>query len=280
MVAGPALLGEALADGSLISSTGRIIGMSAGGVVAAAAGPAVLFIANAVSFAAVIAALLAMHLLPARAGDRGPGRAGRGACRLALPRHPARGARHPGRGLRARQRQPGLRDAGRNYQVTMAAMSFGPLSGGPAGYGVLPTVFAAGTVLGALAAGRFRELRHRLLIGAGLVAGVLRMVAGAAPSLWSFAAVPVPIAAAAVIVDTTVSTRLPLDTREDMRGWVLAAAGWSRRRAGSACWPARRARSTRSAAGLPGLRADPIGRGLPARPPAFRGARADPIGGI
>ncbi|MFI5911157.1 MFS transporter [Dactylosporangium sp. NPDC051541] len=117
-----------------------------------------------------------------------------------------------------------LGSIGRSYQVTMAAMSYGPLSGGPAGYGILSTVFAGGTVLGALLVGRFRELRHQLLIGAGVAAGVLQMVAGVAPGLWSFAAALVPIAAAAVIVDTTVSTRVRLDTREDMRGRVLAAA--------------------------------------------------------
>ncbi|WP_433610188.1 hypothetical protein ACQP2P_40445 [Dactylosporangium sp. CA-139114] len=76
-----------------------------------------------------------------------------------------------------------ISSTGRDYQVTMAAMSFGPLSGGPAGYGVLPTVFAAGTVLGALAVGRFREPRHPLLIRAGLVAGVLACAAGAASPL-------------------------------------------------------------------------------------------------
>ncbi|MFB9444070.1 MFS transporter [Dactylosporangium vinaceum] len=218
MVSGPALLSQALANGSLISSTGRIIGMSLGGVVAATAGPAVLFLANAVSFAAVIAALLAMrtsslHQLAAAApAERGAVRAG----------------------FRYLATQPTvlvvlgvafvLGSIGRNYQVTMAAMSFGPLSGGPAGYGVLSTVFAAGTVLGAIVVGRFRELRLQLLVGAGVVASVLQMVAGAAPGLWSFAAVLVPIAAAAVIVDTTVSTRVQLDTREDMRGRVLAAA--------------------------------------------------------
>jgi MFS family permease len=78
------------------------------------------------------------------------------------------------------------------------------------------------TVGGALLAGRLR-LDHRLLVVAGVTASVLQMVAGAAPGLWTFAGGLVPIAAAAVIVDTTVSARLQLDTRDDMRGRVLAA---------------------------------------------------------
>ncbi|MGI5236617.1 MFS transporter [Dactylosporangium sp. CA-139066] len=217
MVAGPGLLSRALANGSLISSTGRIVGMSVGGVVAATAGPAVLFAANGVSFAAVIAALLAMRtsslheLASAPAAERGAVRAG----------------------LRYLATQPivlvtlavsfVLGSLGRNYQVTMAAMSDGPLSAGPAGYGALSTVFAAGTVLGAVVIGRRRELTHQLLIVAGLVASGLQMLAGVAPGLWTFAAALVPIAAAAVIVDTTVASRVQLDTREDMRGRVVAA---------------------------------------------------------
>jgi MFS family permease len=217
MVAGPGMLGQALANGSLISSTGRIVGMSAGGVVAATAGPGVLFMANGVSFLAVIAALLAMRtsslheLAGAPPAERGAVRAG----------------------LRYLATQPAvlvtlgvafvLGSIGRNYQVTMAAMSDGPLSAGPAGYGVLSTVFAAGTVLGAILIGRRRELTYQLLIVAGVVASALQMLAGAAPGLWTFAGALVPIAAAAVIIDTTVSSRIQLDTREDMRGRVLAA---------------------------------------------------------
>ena len=93
-----------------------------------------------------------------------------------------------------------LSGLGRNYQVTMAAMAEGPLQAGPAGYGTLSAVFAAGTVLGGLIAARLRELPVRLL----------------------FAAVVVPIAAGAVLIDTVMSTRLQLDSAEDMRGRVLA----------------------------------------------------------
>lgn len=219
MVAGPQLLGKALANGSLISSAGRITGMSLGGVVVAAAGPGVLFAANAVSFLAVIGALLlvrtgALHPLAAAAGT-------------------VREASGVRAGFRYLATQPVvlvtlavafvLGSICRNYQVTMAAMSNGPLAAGPAGYGVLSTVFAAGTLAGAFVVGRRRELDHRLLIGAGVAAAVLQMVAGVAPGLWSFAAALVPIAAAAVIVDTTVSARVQLDTREDMRGRVVSA---------------------------------------------------------
>ncbi|MEU5939773.1 MFS transporter [Micromonospora sp. NPDC047548] len=213
-------LGNALALGSLTNSAGRILGMSVGAVVVAAVGPALLFGVNAASFVAVVAALFAV-----REGERHGGEP------AVTDAEPTDG------GIRAGFRyllgQPVvlvalalsfvLGSLGRNYQVTMAAMSDGPLGGGAAGYGFLSTVFAVGTVCGALVAARRRELGYGILVGAGLLASVLQIVAGLAPGTMSFASVILPIAAAAVVIDTTVGTRAQLDTDYAMRGRVLAA---------------------------------------------------------
>ena len=219
-----ATLGNALALGSLTNSAGRILGMSVGAVVVAAAGPAPLFVINAVSFAAVVLALLAIRQRDLhtpepqsdgaeRAADTGGIRAGFAYLRgqplvltmLALAFV--------------------LGSLGRNYQVTMAAMSDGPLGAGAPGYGMLSTVFAVGTVVGALIAAQRRELGYGILIGAGLLASLLQILAGLAPGTWTFAAFILPIAATAVIIDTTVGTRAQLDTDGAMRGRVLAAVG-------------------------------------------------------
>jgi MFS family permease len=215
-----ATLGNALALGSLTNSTGRILGMSVGAVVVAAAGPAPLFAVNAVSFAAVVVALFAVRQRELHTHDLAV--AGRAAT--------ADGIRA---GFAYLRRQPVVLTAlalsfvlsslGRNYQVTMAAMSNGPLAAGAAGYGLLSTVFAVGTVLGSLVAARQRDLSYRTLVGAGLFASVLQIVAGFAPATWSFAALMLPIAASAVLIDTTVATRTQLDTDGAMRGRVLAA---------------------------------------------------------
>jgi MFS family permease len=208
-------LGNALALGSLTNSAGRILGMSAGGVFVAGAGPAPLFAINAASFAAVVGALLAVHApraaAPEPAGDGGGVRAGF----AYLIRQPVV--------LTALALAFVLGSLGRNYQVTMAAMSAGPLGGGAGAYGALSTVFAVGTVLGGFAAAHRGRLGYRTLVGAGLLASVLQLAAGLMPGVWSFATVILPIAAAAVLIDTTVSARVQLDTREDMRGRVLAA---------------------------------------------------------
>jgi MFS family permease len=215
-----ATLGNALALGSLTNSAGRILGMSAGAGVVAAAGPAPLFATNAVSFAAVVVALLAVRPQELHSRDM-------------VPTSRDAGATGVRAGLAYLRQQPIILTAlalafvlgslGRNYQVTMAAMSDGPLDGGASGYGFLSTVFAIGTVLGALAAARNRDLSYRTLVGTGLVASVLQVGAGLAPGTWGFAAVILPIAAGAVIIDTTVGTRAQLDTEGAMRGRVLAA---------------------------------------------------------
>ncbi|TML31803.1 MAG: MFS transporter [Actinobacteria bacterium] len=217
MVVGPARLGNALAFGSLINSTGRVAGMSLGGVLVAVGGTAPLFAGNAVSFLAVVAALLLMRPSQWYA--------------LARPDSVSEGAVRAG--FAYVLRQPGalivlalalvLGSLGRNYQVTMAAMSTGPLHGGAGGYGLLSAVFAGGTVVGALLAAHRGRFTHRLLIGAGLLASGLQLLAGLAPNLTIFAGLLVPIASAAVVIDTTVSARVQLDTREDMRGRVLSA---------------------------------------------------------
>ncbi|MFI7605190.1 MFS transporter [Micromonospora sp. NPDC049366] len=214
-------LGNALALGSLTNSAGRILGMSVGAVVVAAVGPALLFVINSASFVAVVAALFLV-----REGERHVGQS-------AAEPTTTRADRSIRAGFAYLRRQPVvlvalalsfvLGSLGRNYQVTMAAMSDGPLHAGASGYGVLSTVFAVGTVLGALVAARRQELGYGVLVGAGLLASALQIVAGLAPGTVSFAAIILPIAAAAVVIDTTVGARAQLDTDYLMRGRVLAA---------------------------------------------------------
>ena len=213
-------LGNALALGSLTNSAGRILGMSAGAVVVAAAGPAPLFAVNAASFAAVVLALLAvrqneLHTHGMADIDRPAAANGVRAGFSYLLRQPIV--------LTALALSFVLGSLGRNYQVTMAAMSDGPLGAGASGYGFLSTVFAIGTVVGALVAARTRNLSYAILVGAGVLGSGLQIFAGLAPGTWSFAALILPIAAAAVIIDTTVGTRAQLDTDPRMRGRVLAA---------------------------------------------------------
>ncbi len=212
------VLGSALALGSVLSSAGRILGMSLGGVLVGITGVSVLFLINALSYAAVILALVLMRPGSMRA--------------LATAGAADGGVRA---GLRYVLSQPVvlivlalsfvLGSLGRNYQVTMAAMVAGPLAGGSASYGLLSTVFAVGAVAGGLLLAGSGRSTLRVLLAAALLISVLQACSGLAPNVLGFAALILPIAAGAVVFDTVVSTRVQLDTREDMRGRVLATLG-------------------------------------------------------
>ncbi|MBB5785092.1 MFS transporter [Nonomuraea jabiensis] len=212
----PADLPNAMALGSILNSAGRILGMSLAGVLLPFSGDEGLFLINAASFFVVVAAVLAMR---------------REEFHLLTPSERRGGSVREG--LRYVLRTPWLLvvlalwfvlgSVGRNYQVTMAAMSAGPLDAGAPGYGLLSTVFAVGTVLGGFLAAARPRLTLRLLLITAFVTGVAQALSGLMPQLWTFAAVLLPIAAGAVALDTTVSARAQLDTPEPMRGRVIAA---------------------------------------------------------
>ncbi|MEV4009653.1 MFS transporter [Nonomuraea angiospora] len=209
-------LPNAMALGSVLNSAGRILGMSLAGVLLPLTGNEGLFLINAASFFVVVAAVLAMrreefHVLTSSERRAGSVREGLGYV----------------------LRTPWLLvvlalwlvagSVGRNYQVTMAAMSAGPLAAGAPGYGLLSTAFAVGTVLGGFLAAARPRLTLRLLLVTVFVTGVAQALSGLMPQLWTFAAVLLPIAAGAVLLDTTVSARAQLDSPEPMRGRVIAA---------------------------------------------------------
>jgi MFS family permease len=221
-------LANALSLGSIINSSGRILGMSVGGVLVAVVGPHVLFAANGVSFLAVIGALLAIRPSELNPLDGAAAGSARGGVRAGFAYLATQPAVLVTLGLAVV-----LGSLGRNYQITMAAMSNGPLNAGAAGYGLLSAAFAVGTVVGGLVAAARPDLCYRTLIGTGLVTSVMQAVAGFAPGLWAFALVILPIAIGAVVIDTTVSTRVQLDTEGAMRGRVLAAAGMASAAAGA-----------------------------------------------
>ena len=83
--------------------------------------------------------------------------------------------------------------------------------------------FAVGTVLGSLIAAWRSDLGYQTLIGTGLATSLLQLFSGLSIGVWSFAAAMVLIGTGAVLIDTTVSARVQLDTHTEMRGRMLAA---------------------------------------------------------
>ncbi|GAA2160487.1 MFS transporter [Actinomadura napierensis] len=217
-VVGPEDLSNGLALGSVLSSGGRILGMSLAGVIIPLAGVPGAFAANAVSFLGVLLAIALMrpkelHVLPpAKPGERGIAAGFRYV--LANPRL-----------LVMFGLAFALGSLGRNYQVTMAAMSQGPLHGGAGGYGALSVLFAVGTVVGGVYAASRARLPLRLLLITATICSAGQLLSGGAPNLALFGAAMLPIAAGAVVLDTTVATRVQLDSPGHLRGRVIAAQG-------------------------------------------------------
>jgi MFS family permease len=172
----PSLLpGDDLQAGNALASGGTqlasLAGPAAGGLLVALGSPAAAFGADAASFAVSALTLLALTWPARRAARGGSGRAA-----------PAPGAGEPGRaqagpGLRALLRAErvlivlicvnvaaNLGSAGLDG-VALPALAHGPLHASAQGYGAILAGFAAGALLGTLAAGQVRRPRRPAVTG-------------------------------------------------------------------------------------------------------------------
>jgi MFS family permease len=111
---------------------------------------------------------------------------------------------------------------GLNFQMTTALMATEVFSKGAGEYGLLGSIMAVGSLLGALLAARRANPRLRTVVfGAFVFSGVL-IVIGMMPTYWTFAAM-LPLAGlTALTMITTANATIQLTVRPDMRGRVAA----------------------------------------------------------
>ncbi|GLK17444.1 MFS transporter [Herbiconiux flava] len=214
LVAGPNL-GNAVALNSASFNAARTIGPAVAGLLVAGIGAGWVFLLNAVTFAAVLASLVAIRR------DR----------LVQQPRAP-RAKGQLLEGFRYVRRRPDLLIVfavvfimgtfGFNYQIftsTMATVTFGLDS---AGFGILTSVMAVGSVAGALLSASRDKPRVRLVfLSCGLFA-VAALAAALAPSLVTFAAAIVLIGFAGQVMITTANGTVQTSTDPLMRGRVMA----------------------------------------------------------
>jgi MFS family permease len=211
-------LANAAALGSATGSLGRIVGMSAAGLAIAVAGPGLGYAANAASYLPVIVVLASLrHRAQAAPGPR---------------QHPWTAMRA---GLSFVRRTPSLvwllvlafvlGALGRSYQVTMALMVTDVFGAGAGGYALCSTAFAVGALGGAVIAAHLRRVTPFAVLAAGAAGAGLELAAGGAPTLLVFVAIIAGAGAAAVVLDTAVSTRVATTAPDMLRGRVLAVAG-------------------------------------------------------
>ncbi|MCW2766828.1 MAG: enterobactin exporter EntS [Nocardioides sp.] len=111
---------------------------------------------------------------------------------------------------------------GLNFQMTSALMATQVFHKGPTGYGLLGTFMAVGSLAGALIAARREQVRHRIVVGAALMFGVVEMAAGVMPTYTLFALLCPLLGISALTMITSANTFMQLKTDPGMRGRVMA----------------------------------------------------------
>jgi MFS family permease len=212
---GPSLLPNAVGLNSATFNAARVLGPAAAGLMIASVGTAWVFLANAASFVAVIACLVAMRddeLYVGKPAGRRPG-----AVR---------------EGLRYVRARPDLLamifligvvgTLGFNFQITSALLTKNTFHHGAESYGLISAVYAFGSLLGALASARRGRPSRRVVFLAGAAYGLLEITAGLMPSYWSFFAVLIPFGFATLTFSTATNTLIQTSVSAVMRGRVMA----------------------------------------------------------
>ena len=213
---GPDDLPNAIGLNSATFNSARIVGPALAGVAIAAFGTGWVFLANALSYLAVIAGLRAMRaadLRPAERVERAKGQLREG---LAYVR------------ARSDLLVPMVLvfmvgTFGLNFQVTLALVVKEVFQRGAGAYGLLSAMLAVGSLLGALlSARRTGPPRQRTLFLAVLAFGTLEVLVGLAPTFELMALLLVPTGIAVLTFTTTANAIVQLGSAAQMRGRVMA----------------------------------------------------------
>jgi MFS family permease len=208
-------LPNAVALNSTSITLGLMVGPAAAGVAIGAIGAGWAFLANAVSFAAVIVSLGFL-----RASE--------------LRRHPRAGRARGSllEGLAYVRSRPDLQAIlwmllligafGLNFQIFIATMSVKVFHGGANQYGVLTSAMSAGTLGGALLAAGRHDPKFRLLLVGAAAFGAGAVLAAIAPNVWLFGAALLVTGVSVLTFTSATSTLMQLTTEPAMRGRVLA----------------------------------------------------------
>jgi MFS family permease len=208
-------VGNAVGLNSVTFNLARIIGPSVAGLLLGVIGTGEVFLLNAVSFAGVVLALLRMD--PDGLHRTEP-----------VPRAPGQLRA----GLRYVRGRPDLVAAlvlvflvstfGLNFQLTLPVVARNVFGLGPDAYGLLSTLVAIGSVVGAaFAARRTRRPRLRLVAGAALAFGVLLTAAGLMPTFALTGALFVLVGCAALTFTTAANAAVQMAVEPSMRGRVM-----------------------------------------------------------
>jgi MFS family permease len=208
-------LANAVGLNSVIVNASRIAGPAVAGLLIATTGLSWTFALNAVSFVAVLVALLLMRPADLHRVERV--RAGRGQVRAGL--------RYAW--SKWELRVPLLMMAvigtlAYNFTVILPLFASDVFHRGGGTYGVLTTAMGVGALTGALAVASRRLPRYKLLVLVTFAFGVLSLGVAFAPTLSSAIILLVPMGAASVAFIALANSLLQLNSVGQMRGRVMA----------------------------------------------------------
>lgn len=212
---GPDQLRNAVSLNSANFQSARLVGPAVAGVLITAVGSGYAFLLNGLSFIAPLTGLLLMRTSELHKAARTP--RGKGQLR---------------EGLRYVAGRPELiwpivlvgfiGTFGFNFPIWLSAFADDVYHADAGTYGLLNTLMATGSLIGALLAARRGTSRMRLLVAAALLFGVLEIVTAFAPSFWLFAVLLVPIGMCGLTVNVTANSSIQMTTDPAMRGRVMA----------------------------------------------------------
>jgi len=211
----PAELPNAVGLNSAIAQSARIVGPAIAGLLIVAVGTGICFAIDAVSFLAVIAALLMMR--PAELHPRPRAARARGQVR---------------EGLRYTWASPELRNAlliaavlgtfALNWGVVFPLLAKRTFGSDAAEFGLMTTVMSVGALTGALTVARLGLRSARAVVLGGYAMGACTVVASLMPQLWLFLVVLVPLGFSMIVHMVSTNAFLQLHAAPTMRGRVMA----------------------------------------------------------
>nr|EIF90543.1 integral membrane efflux protein [Streptomyces tsukubensis NRRL18488] len=212
---GPDQLANAVSLNGANFQSARLVGPAVAGVLITAVGTGYAFLFNGLSFLATIASLLLMRTSELHPSHRAP--RAKGQLR---------------EGLRYVSSHPELiwpivlvgfiGTFGFNFPIWLTAFVHDVYDSGAETYGLLNTLMAVGSLVGALLAARRGVSKLSILVGAAVLFGALEVVAAFAPSFWLFAVLLVPIGMFGLTVNVTANSSIQMATDPAVRGRVMS----------------------------------------------------------
>ena len=211
----PSLLANAVGLNSTSFNAARMIGPAVAGGVIAAVGSGYVFLINAASFVAVLAALAALRIEKPEAGL-----------------HAAASRGGFADGFRYVLGRPDLKvimtmlfligTFGLNFTIFISTMSVSVFHVGAGQFGLLTSMMAAGSVTGALLAAARAKPSISLLLGAAAMFGITCAAAALAPFYLVFGLILYLVGLSVQTFTTSTNSLTQLSTEPRMRGRVIA----------------------------------------------------------